>query len=171
MIGEPGASSAPSSDELIREQAAAAPAASALPAEDAAVSTTPLHWPICNPSTTLKVLQKLDEADCPKGKDGKGKPLAKSYVSWEKCNDGQRNKILSYFSSLTPEVKTRVAAEATAVADVAAEGDSSRAEITNKDDRARIGMYYNNCYVCFEQFFAANTTLLENLRSSYVYAA
>ena len=37
------------------------------------VLTTPNLWPVCSPSVTLKILQKLEEADWPKGKDSKGK--------------------------------------------------------------------------------------------------
>ena len=120
-------------DLIQREQAAVAAAAAA-----AVVPTTPNLWPLVDPSVTLKVLQKLEEKDLPKGKDGsKGKALAKSYTTWDKCNTQQKNKILAFFTSLTTEVKTRVAEEATSIANVAAEGESSRAEITTKDDRCR----------------------------------
>ena len=129
-------------DLIQREQAAAAAAAAAV------VPTTPNLWPLVDPSVTLKVLQKLEEKDLPKGKDGsKGKALAKSYTTWDKCNTQQKNKILAFFTSLTTEVKTRVAEEATSIANVAAEGESSRAEITTKDDRCRLGMYCINYYV------------------------
>ena len=59
-------------DLIQREQAAAAAAAAAV------VPTTPNLWPLVDPSVTLKVLQKLEEKDLPKGKDGsKGKAFTR----------------------------------------------------------------------------------------------
>ncbi len=101
------------------------------------VFAAPALWPMCDPSITLKVLHKLPVEEC-----HLKKPLPKSYETWEKLSAKQQSKVIAFFAGLTPEVKAKVQAAATASAQVAAVGETSRAENTSKDDRARLG---NSC--------------------------
>ena len=105
-----------------------------LNASSAAVSVTPNLWPIADPSITVKALQALPVEDCPNQKN-----LAKSYGKWEQLTNAQKNKVFAFFSGLTFEVKTRIQTTAEAAANLAADGESSRAENTSKDDRTRLG--------------------------------
>jgi hypothetical protein len=61
------------------------------------------EWPTCDPDLVLAVLHKLSTEHCPNGRE-----LYKTFTSWGKLNEVQRNKVKSFWNQLTEPVKFQV---------------------------------------------------------------
>ena len=91
------------------------------------------EWPTYDPDLVLSVLHKLSADQCPNGRE-----FYKTFTSWGKLNEVQRNKVKSFGNQLTEPVKFQVNLKANEAATLAYEDARGQAETTNKHDRCRL---------------------------------